>query len=238
MENAKKLAEIIKNSNYIVAFTGAGASTDSGIKDFRGKNGLYKEKNYMGYEPEEILSIDFFMNHTDIFNKYVDEKLMINDIKPNPGHKALAKLEKMGKIKAVITQNIDNLHQEGGSKKVLELHGTLKDWYCLKCGKRGEKSFVCACGGVVRPRVTLYGEMLDEEVTEASISEIKKADTLIIIGTSLTVYPAAYYINYFKGKNLVIINETPTSQDHIATLVIRDNFSKIFTETLNILNNN
>lgn len=237
MENAKKLAEIIKNSSYVVAFTGAGASTDSGIKDFRGKNGLYKEKNYMGYEPEEILSIDFFLSHTDIFNKYIEEKMMINDIKPNPGHKALAELEKMGKVKAVITQNIDNLHQEGGSKKVLELHGTLKDWYCLKCGKRADKRFDCECGGVVRPRVTLYGEMLDEKVTDAAISEIKKADTLIIIGTSLTVYPAAYYINYFKGKNLVIINETPTSQDHIATLVIRDNFSKVFSETLEILKN-
>lgn len=238
MENARKLAEIIKNSNYVVAFTGAGASTDSGIKDFRGKNGLYKEKNYMGYEPEEILSIDFFLSHTDIFNKYIEEKMMINDIKPNPGHKALAELEKMGKVKAVITQNIDNLHQEGGSKKVLELHGTLKDWYCLKCGKRADRRFDCECGGVVRPRVTLYGEMLDEKVTDAAISEIKKADTLIIIGTSLTVYPAAYYINYFRGKNLVIINETPTSQDHIATLVIRDNFSKVFSETLEILKNN
>ena len=238
MENATKLAEIIKNSSYVVAFTGAGASTDSGIKDFRGKNGLYKEKNYMGYEPEEILSIDFFLSHTDIFNKYIEEKMMINDIKPNPGHKALAELEKMGKVKAVITQNIDNLHQEGGSKKVLELHGTLKDWYCLKCGKRADRRFDCECGGVVRPRVTLYGEMLDEKVTDAAISEIKKADTLIIIGTSLTVYPAAYYINYFRGKNLVIINETPTSQDHIATLVIRDNFSKVFSETLEILKNN
>ena len=237
MENARKLAEIIKNSSYVVAFTGAGASTDSGIKDFRGKNGLYKEKKYMGYEPEEILSIDFFLSHTDIFNKYIEEKMMINDIKPNPGHKALAELEKMGKVKAVITQNIDNLHQEGGSKKVLELHGTLKDWYCLKCGKRANRRFDCECGGVVRPRVTLYGEMLDEKVTDAAISEIKKADTLIIIGTSLTVYPAAYYINYFRGKNLVIINETPTSQDHIATLVIRDNFSKVFSETLEILKN-
>lgn len=238
MENAEKLAEIIKNSNYVVAFTGAGASTDSGIKDFRGKNGLYKEKNYMRYEPEEILSIDFFLSHTDIFNKYIEEKMMINDIKPNPGHKALAELEKMGKVKAVITQNIDNLHQEGGSKKVLELHGTLKDWYCTRCGKRSDKRFDCECGGVVRPRVTLYGEMLDEKVTDAAISEIKKADTLIIIGTSLTVYPAAYYISYFRGKNLVIINETPTSQDHIATLVIRDNFSKVFSETLEILKNN
>lgn len=192
----------------------------------------------MGYEPEEILSIDFFLSHTDIFNKYIEEKMMINDIKPNPGHKALAELEKMGKVKAVITQNIDNLHQEGGSKKVLELHGTLKDWYCLKCGKRANRRFDCECGGVVRPRVTLYGEMLDEKVTDAAISEIKKADTLIIIGTSLTVYPAAYYINYFRGKNLVIINETPTSQDHIATLVIRDNFSKVFSETLEILKNN
>lgn len=178
MKNAKKLAEIIKNSSYVVAFTGAGASTDSGIKDFRGKNGLYKEKNYMGYEPEEILSIDFFLSHTDIFNKYIEEKMMINDIKPNAGHKALAELERMGKVKAVITQNIDNLHQEGGSKKVLELHGTLKDWYCLKCGKRADRRFDCECGGVVRPCVTLYGEMLDEKVTDIISSRINcKAST-------------------------------------------------------------
>ncbi|MCF2612621.1 NAD-dependent protein deacylase [Fusobacterium perfoetens] len=236
-DKIKKLADLIKTSEYVVFFGGAGTSTDSGLLDFRGRNGLYNQRNYMGYEPEEILSIDFFLSHTDIFNKYIEEKLMINDVKPNAGHIALAELEKMGKVKAVITQNIDNLHQEGGSKKVLELHGTLKDWYCLKCGKRADRRFDCECGGVVRPRVTLYGEMLDEKVTDAAISEIKKADTLIIAGTSLTVYPAAYYISYFRGKNLVIINETPTSQDERANLVIRTGFANTMTEMMKILKN-
>ena len=228
MENIKKLAEIIKESSYVVAFTGAGASTDSGLKDFRGKDGLYS-RTYMGYEPEEILSHDFFFAHGDIFDKYLDEKLNINGIKPNAGHKALAELEKLGKVKAVITQNIDDLHQAASSRNVLELHGTLKKWYCLKCGKKGDHRFRCECGGIVRPQVTLYGEMLDEEVTSKAINEISKADTLIIIGTSLTVYPAAYYIQYFKGKNLVILNNTPTSQDGIATLIIRDNFAEVMT---------
>lgn len=232
MNKIEKLLEIIENSKYIVAFTGAGASTDSGLKDFRGKNGLYKDKNYMGYQPEEILSHDFFFEHRDIFDKYLVEKLSINDIKPNRGHKALAELEKMGKVKAVITQNIDNLHQEGGSKNVIELHGTLKDWYCLKCGKRSDKSFDCECGGVVRPKVTLYGEMLDDDVTNEAIKEIKKADTLIIIGSSLTVYPAAYYINYFQGKNLVILNEDATGFDTNANLVLNENFSEVFEEIM------
>lgn len=232
MNKIEKLLEIIENSKYIVAFTGAGASTDSGLKDFRGKNGLYKDKNYMGYQPEEILSHDFFFEHRDIFDKYLVEKLSINDIKPNRGHRALAELEKMGKVKAVITQNIDNLHQEGGSKNVIELHGTLKDWYCLKCGKRNDKSFDCECGGVVRPKVTLYGEMLDDDVTNEAIKEIKKADTLIIIGSSLTVYPAAYYINYFQGKNLVILNEDATGFDANANLVLNENFSEVFEEIM------
>ncbi|NME35219.1 MULTISPECIES: NAD-dependent protein deacylase [Fusobacterium] len=235
MENIKKFAEIIKNSNYIVAFTGAGASTDSGLADFRGKNGLYNNRNFMGYEPEEILSHDFFFAHRDIFNRYLKEKLSIDGIKPNFGHKALAELEKLGKLKAVITQNIDNLHQEAGSKNVLELHGTLKKWYCLNCGKKSNEDFKCSCGGTVRPQVTLYGEMLDEVVTENAIKEIKKADTLIIVGTSLTVYPAAYYINYFKGNNLIIINETPTSQDGIANIVIREKFANVMKEIMNIL---
>ena len=233
--NFKRLADILKESNYVVFFTGAGASTDSGLKDFRGRNGLYNERNYMGYEPEEILSHDFFFAHRDIFDKYLVEKLSINDVKPNAGHKALAELEKIGKIKAVITQNIDNLHQDGGSRKVLELHGTLKRWYCLSCGKTSDKSFKCECGGTVRPDVTLYGEMLNEEVTAEAIKEIKKADTLIIVGTSLTVYPAAYYLNYFKGKHLIIINETPTSQDDRAELVIRTGFAETMTKVMEIL---
>lgn len=236
MKNSEKLANIIKNSNYVIFFTGAGASTDSGLSDFRGKNGLYNERKYMRYEPEEILSHDFFFSHRDIFNKYLVEKLSINDIKPNAGHLAVAKLEEIGKVKSVITQNIDNLHQDAGSKNVLELHGTLKRWYCLKCGKTLDRDFKCECGGVVRPDVTLYGEMLNEKVTSSAIHEIEKADTLIIVGTSLTVYPAAYYIEYFKGKNLIILNETPTSRDDIATLVIRERFAQVMSEVMESLN--
>lgn len=234
-KNIEKLTEIIKNSSYVVFFTGAGVSTDSGLKDFRGRNGLYNERNYMGYEPEEILSHDFFFSHRDIFNKYLVEKLSVNDVKPNAGHKALAELEKMGKVKAVITQNIDNLHQDGGSRKVLELHGSLKRWYCLNCGKKSDRDFKCECGGIVRPDVTLYGEMLNEDVTAEAIREIKKADTLIIAGTSLTVYPAAYYLNYFTGKHLVIINETPTSQDGSAELVIRTGFADTMKQVMELL---
>lgn len=234
-KNIEKLTEIIKNSSYVVFFTGAGVSTDSGLKDFRGRNGLYNERNYMGYEPEEILSHDFFFSHRDIFNKYLVEKLSVNDVKPNAGHKALAELEKMGKVKAVITQNIDNLHQDGGSKKVLELHGSLKRWYCLNCGKKSDRDFKCECGGIVRPDVTLYGEMLNEDVTTEAIREIKKADTLIIAGTSLTVYPAAYYLNYFTGKHLIIINETPTSQDGSAELVIRTGFANTMKQVMELL---
>lgn len=230
MDEIKQLVEIIKNSNYIVVFTGAGASTDSGLADFRGKDGLYKQRDFMGFEPETILSHDFFFSHRDIFDRYLEEKLSINNIKPNMGHKVLAELEKLGKVKSVITQNIDDLHQEAGSKNVLELHGTLKKWYCIKCNKRDTEPFICECGGIVRPDVTLYGEMLDEEVTKLAIKEIKKADTLIIVGTSLTVYPAAYYVEYFTGKNLVILNETPTSQDDKANLVIREKFAKVMEE--------
>ena len=234
-KNIEKLTEIIKDSSYVVFFTGAGVSTDSGLKDFRGRNGLYNERNYMGYEPEEILSHDFFFSHRDIFNKYLVEKLSVNDVKPNAGHKALAELEKMGKVKAVITQNIDNLHQDGGSRKVLELHGSLKRWYCLNCGKKSDRDFKCECGGIVRPDVTLYGEMLNEDVTAEAIREIKKADTLIIAGTSLTVYPAAYYLNYFTGKHLIIINETPTSQDGSAELVIRTDFADTMKQVMELL---
>ena len=234
MEKIEKLAEIINSSNYIVAFTGAGASTDSGLKDFRSKDGLYS-RTFMGYEPEEILSHDFFFAHGDIFDKYLDEKLNINGIQPNTGHKALAKLEEMGKVKSVITQNIDDLHQMAGSKNILELHGTLKKWYCLKCGKKDLKRFKCSCGGTVRPQVTLYGEMLDEDVTREAVNEIANADTIIIIGTSLTVYPAAYYITYFQGKNLVIINNDATQYDSKASLVINDNFVSTMKKVLPLI---
>lgn len=234
MEEIKKLVKIVMESKYIVFFGGAGTSTDSGIKDFRGKDGLYKSL-YKGYQPEEILSIDFFRNNRKIFSEYVKEKMAIEKIKPNKGHYALVELEKIGKLKSIITQNIDNLHQDSGSKGVIELHGSLKDWYCLSCGKRNEKEFECFCKGIVRPNVTLYGEMLNMDVVEKAINELEKADTLIISGTSLTVYPATSYIGYFKGKNLIIINENEIGYNSGVTLKIKGNFSKVLEELVEML---
>ncbi|MGL5569656.1 NAD-dependent protein deacylase [Cetobacterium sp.] len=233
-EKWDELAKILKTSNNIVFFGGAGTSTESGIPDFRGKDGLYSRK-YKGYDPEEILHIDFFLQNRKIFNEFLEEKMNFKNIKPNKGHLALVKLEQMGKLKAVITQNIDNLHQDAGSINVLELHGNISHFYCLACGKKEPKNFRCDCGGITRPPVTLYGENLDEEVTELAISAIKKADTLIVAGTSLTVYPAAYYIQYFKGKNLVIINTDETKYDQYASLVIRDSFAQVMDYAVNKL---
>jgi len=224
VDKIKELSEILKNSKNLVFFGGAGTSTDSGIKDFRGKNGLYKS-SYKGYAPEEILSIDFFNRHQDMFLEYIDEQISITDVKPNKGHYALVKLEKLGILKAIITQNIDDLHQVSGNANVLELHGTLKDWYCLSCTQRDSHHFKCRCGGTVRPKVTLYGEMLDEVVTHKAIKAIGEADTLIVAGTSLTVYPAAAYVRYFRGNDLVIINDGETQYDTRANLVINDNFA-------------
>ena len=214
MENKiEKLADIIKNSKHLVFFTGAGVSTESGLKSFRGKDGLYSRLYKGKYRPEEVLSSDFFCSHRKIFIEYVEEELNINGIKPNKGHLALAELERMGILKAVITQNIDDLHQMAGNKNVLELHGSLKRWYCLSCGKTSNKNFSCECGGIVRPDVTLYGENLNQDVVNEAIYQIEQADTLIVAGTSLTVYPAAYYLRYFRGKNLVIINNESTQYD-------------------------
>lgn len=227
MEKINKLLEIIKESDNIVFFGGAGTSTESGINDFRGKNGVYNTK-YKGYNPEDILHIDFFISHRKIFNDFLKEKMNFKNCKPNKGHYALVKLEELGKLRAVITQNIDSLHQKAGSKNVLELHGTIAYFQCLSCGRKEEEYFSCDCGGIVRPPVTLYGENLNEEVVEKAIKYISKAETLIICGTSLVVYPAAYYIKYFKGKNLIIVNGTETSYDEKADLVIRDNFGEVF----------
>ncbi|MGX6591854.1 NAD-dependent protein deacylase [Cetobacterium ceti] len=227
MEKINKLLEIIKESDNIVFFGGAGTSTESGINDFRGKNGVYNTK-YKGYNPEDILHIDFFISHRKIFNDFLKEKMNFKNCKPNKGHYALVKLEELGKLRGVITQNIDSLHQKAGSKNVLELHGTIAYFQCLSCGRKEEEYFSCDCGGIVRPPVTLYGENLNEEVVEKAIEYISKAETLIICGTSLVVYPAAYYIKYFKGENLIIVNGTETSYDEKADLVIRDNFGEVF----------
>ena len=236
MENKiEKLADIIKNSKHLVFFTGAGVSTDSGLKSFRGKDGLYSSLYKGKYRPEEVLSSDFFCSHRKIFIEYVEEELNINGIKPNKGHLALAELERRGILKAVITQNIDDLHQMAGNKNVLELHGSLKRWYCLSCGKTSNKNFSCNCGGIVRPDVTLYGENLNQDVVNEAIYQIEQADTLIVAGTSLTVYPAAYYLRYFRGKNLVIINNESTQYDGEASLVLKTNFADTMEKVLNII---
>ena len=234
-DKIKQLANIIKNSKHLVFFTGSGVSTDSGLKSFSGKDGLYSSLYKGKYRPEEVLSSDFFCTHRKIFLEYVEEELNINGIKPNKGHLALAELEKMGILKAVITQNIDDLHQMAGNKNVLELHGSLKRWYCLSCGKTSNKNFSCDCGGIVRPDVTLYGENLNQDVVNEAIYQIEQADTLIIAGTSLTVYPAAYYLRYFRGKNLVIINNESTQYDGEASLVLKTNFADTMENVLNII---
>ena len=205
------------------------------MKSFRGKDGLYSSLYKGKYRPEEVLSSDFFCSHRKIFIEYVEEELNINGIKPNKGHLALAELERMGILKAVITQNIDDLHQMAGNKNVLELHGSLKRWYCLSCGKTSNKNFSCDCGGIVRPDVTLYGENLNQDIVNEAIYQIEQADTLIVAGTSLTVYPAAYYLRYFRGKNLIIINNENTQYDNNASLVLNNNFTDVMTKVLNIL---
>ena len=236
MENKiEKLAEIIKNSKHLVFFTGAGVSTESGLKSFRGKDGLYSSLYKGKYRPEEVLSSNFFCSHRKIFLEYVEEEININGIKPNKGHLALAELEKIGILKAVITQNIDDLHQMAGNENVLELHGSLKRWYCLSCGKTSNRNFLCDCGGIVRPDVTLYGENLNQDVVNEAIYQIEQADTLIVAGTSLTVYPAAYYLRYFRGKNLVIINNESTQYDGEASLVLSSNFADTMEKVLNII---
>lgn len=221
------LQEIIDSSNNIVFFGGAGVSTESGIPDFRSVDGLYNQK--YDYPPETILSHSFFINKTEEFYKFYRDKMIVKNVKPNKAHITLAKLEKAGKLKAVITQNIDGLHQLGGSENVIELHGSIQRNYCMECGKfYGIETIEncngvpkCECGGIIKPDVVLYEEMLDDTAITNAIRFISEADTLIIGGTSLNVYPAAGFINYFQGKHLVIINKAPTSADKNAELVIQ-----------------
>lgn len=227
------LQEIIDRSNNIVFFGGAGVSTESGIPDFRSVDGLYNMK--YEYPPETILSHSFFIGNTEEFYKFYRDKLIVKNVKPNKAHIALAKLEEKGKIKAVITQNIDGLHQMAGSKNVLELHGSTMRNYCVDCGKFYGVDYIekstgvphCECGGVVKPDVVLYEEMLDDETIRKSVGFIRDADTLIIGGTSLNVYPAAGFINYFQGRHLVIINKMPTSADKNAELLIKEPIGEV-----------
>ena len=230
----EKLKELINKSNNIVFFGGAGVSTESGIPDFRSKYGLYNQK--YKYPPEQILSYSFFINKTEEFYKFYREKMNSLKYNPNITHFKLAQLEKTGKLKIIITQNIDGLHQKAGSKNVLELHGSILKNYCMKCGKfyEAEKIFnsseipICECGGIIKPDVVLYEESLDEEILNKSIQAIIKADLMIVAGTSLTVSPANTLLNFFRGENLVLINKDITPYDKKANLVINEALGKVF----------
>lgn len=236
MDKINILIEWIKESNNIVFFGGAGVSTESGLKDFRSVDGLYNEK--YDYPPEEILSHSFFRDYTDEFYKFYKDKLNTNGLKPNITHEVLEKLESIGKLKAIITQNIDGFHQDAGSKNVLELHGSIKRNYCIDCHKFYDDDYIfnskgiptCDCGGIVKPDVVLYEEGLDSNTVKDTIKYISEADLLIIGGTSLNVYPATSFLKYFKGKHLVLINRDKTMYDNECDLVINDNLGKVFTE--------
>ena len=235
-QKIEKFKTLVNESNNIVFFGGAGVSTESGIPDFRSKDGLYNQK--YKYPPEEILSHTFFMNNTEEFFKFYKEKMNSLKYEPNVTHIKLAELEKEGKLKAVVTQNIDGLHQKAGSKNVYELHGSVFRNYCMKCHKFYDAKYVfnssgvpkCSCGGIIKPDVVLYEEALDEETLEKSVYAIAHADLLIVAGTSLTVYPASGLINYFRGKNLVLINRDTTPFDNRADLVINESLGKVFEE--------
>ena len=240
----EKLTLILKESNNIVFFGGAGVSTESNIPDFRSSNGLWNEKLRINFTPEQLVSHTFFMKYPDEFFRFYKDKLIYPDAKPNAAHIALAKLEEMGKLKAVVTQNIDGLHQAAGSKNVFELHGSVLRNYCMDCNSFYDEKFILAsegiptcpkCGGKVKPDVVLYEEGLDESTIQGSIAAISQADTLIIGGTSLIVYPAAGLINYFKGKNLILINKSTTSADSKADLVIHEAIGKVLGEAVNSL---
>lgn len=230
------LQEIIDDSERIVFFGGAGASTESGIPDFRSEDGLYSQK--YKYPPETIVSHTFFVRNTEEFYRFYRDRMIFPDAKPNAAHLKLAELEEKGKLSAVITQNIDGLHQAAGSKKVIELHGSVHRNYCTKCGKFYPLSAVtesegvprCECGGLIKPDVVLYEESLKEEDIMNAVNEISNADTLIIGGTSLVVYPAAGMVRYFQGKHLVVINKSEISADRAAELVINDSLGKVLGE--------
>ena len=234
MNGTEKLKELINGSNNIVFFGGAGVSTESGIPDFRSTDGLYHQE--YDYPPETILSHSFFMRNPEEFYRFYKNKMLCLDAKPNMAHKKLAELEKAGKLKAVITQNIDGLHQAAGSKEVLELHGSVHRNYCMKCHKSYDAEYMlhaegvptCSCGGRIKPDVVLYEEGLDMTVMARAIQAIQDADMLIIGGTSLIVYPAAGLIDYYRGNKLVVINMSVTSQDKNADLVIQEPIGKVF----------
>lgn len=240
----EKLTQIIKNSNNIVFFGGAGCSCESGIPDFRSSGGLFNEKLNITFTPEQLVSHSFYIKYPSEFFNFYKSKLIYPNAKPNGCHLALAKLEELDNLKAIVTQNIDGLHQIAGSKNVFELHGSVNRNYCVKCHEFYDVKFIleakgvptCTkCGGIVKPDVVLYEEGLDDSVIRGAVNAITKADTLIVGGTSLVVYPAAGLINHFRGKNLVLINKSTTSADNKADLIINDDIGKVFNEVMELI---
>ncbi len=236
MSQIEQLQKLIDESKRVVFFGGAGVSTESGIPDFRSTDGLYHQQ--YDYPPETILSHTFFIRYPEEFYRFYRDKMLCLDAKPNAAHLKLAELEEAGKLTAVVTQNIDGLHQLAGSKKVLELHGSVLRNYCMKCGKFYDAEYIlhsegiprCECGGMVKPDVVLYEEGLDDQVMSEAIHHIMNADLLIIGGTSLVVYPAAGMIRYFRGDRLVLLNKSTTSADEHATLCIRDSIGQVLKQ--------
>lgn len=233
------LKDILRKSDNIVFFTGAGVSTESNIPDFRSSTGLYNSK-FKNYSPEEIISHSFFIKDPKLFYEYYFDKMVYFNALPNPAHKAIAYLEQIGKVKGVITQNIDNLHQLAGSKNVYELHGSVYRNYCSKCNKfvntkdllEKKNHPYCECGGLIKPDVVLYEEPLNGQMIDEALEKIINAKVLIVVGTSLTVQPAASFVSYFRGKYLIIINKEETHVDKYATLVFHDSAAKVLSEVV------
>ena len=235
-DKVKLLKEYVEECGSIVFFGGAGVSTESGIPDFRSTDGLYHQE--WKYPPETILSHTFFVSHTEEFYRFYKDRMLCLDAEPNPAHRKLAELEQAGKLSAVVTQNIDGLHQKAGSRTVYELHGSIHRNYCMECGKFYDAEYVknsegiprCSCGGMIKPDVVLYEEGLDTKTIQNSVEAIAHADMLIIGGTSLVVYPAAGFIDYFRGKYLVLINKAETGRSVRADLVIREPIGKVMEQ--------
>ncbi len=236
MDGLETLRTWVEESSNIVAFTGAGVSTESGVKDFRSKDGLYSQK--FDYPPETIISHSFYLQNPEYFFRFYREKMMPLEVEPNITHYTLAKWEREGRLRAVVTQNIDGLHQKAGSKRVYELHGSILRNYCTRCGKFYPAEFVknapgiprCDCGGIVKPDVVLYEEGLNQKVVEGALEAICQADLLLVAGTSLTVYPAAGFLRYYAGNRLVLINRDPTPYDDRANLVFHDSLGSVLSK--------
>ena len=230
------LKELVERSERIVFFGGAGVSTESGIPDFRSKDGLYNQK--YSVPPEVMLSDTYFYSHTEDFFRFYRDKMLPLDAQPNAAHKKLAEWEREGKLLAVVTQNIDGLHQKAGSHRVYELHGSIWRNHCLSCGKSYSAEYIkeskgvprCSCGGIIKPDVVLYGEQLDEKTVTGAIRAISQADLLIVAGTSLSVYPAASFLEYFEGEHLVLINRDATPLDGVAEICLHEKVGEVFSK--------